>query len=78
MTTLTNDFHGTTEATRLTPADLVRIRETHPSDWTDFERRAVRRLNGELCGISDCMCGGAFGERPVIAMNADTKETENE
>lgn len=65
MTTLTNDYHGTTATTRLTPGDLVRIRETHPAHWTDAERQTVRRLHGKLCGSEDCTCGGVFGERPI-------------
>lgn len=47
MITITNDFHNTE----------ARVRGLELSPAT------VRRVRRELCGISDCTCGGVLGQR---------------
>ena len=56
--TLTNEFHGTKVRLRPgpgVPGSSYQIATLSPSQ--------VRRARRELCGIPDCTCGGAAGER---------------
>ena len=55
MIRLTNDFHGTAAAVRPIPID--------GSPYHRISRATVLRLRRTLCGMSDCGCGGEFGER---------------
>lgn len=68
---LTNNFHGTEAQTRFSPDELDHIQNTHPANWTDAEKRLVRRLRNALCGSSACSCGGTFGERPAFSLNTE-------
>jgi hypothetical protein len=52
--TLANDFHGTTAAMIANPVSGHTYR---------VSGRIVKRMRSELCGLTDCMCGGNFGER---------------
>lgn len=48
--TLTNDFHGSSVAVRL-------------SDNNHLSAAQVRKARRALCGYADCMCGGTAGTR---------------
>lgn len=50
MYTLSNDFHDT----------RVTVRPANDGTMTS---RQVRRARRELCGMSDCCCGGYLHER---------------
>jgi len=50
--TLRNSFHNTTARVRI-----------YPDTQTLLTASTVRRLRRELCGMSDCRCGGALGQR---------------
>jgi hypothetical protein len=52
--TLTNQFHGT-EATM--------IAKPVSGNTYRISGRTVKRVRADLCGNSDCLCGGNFGER---------------
>lgn len=56
--TLTNDFHNT-EATVIPQL----ITEGRHKGYYKISRKTAMRLRNELCGSSDCVCGGNFGER---------------
>ena len=50
MVKLSNDFHKT----------VVRLNTT---EGKALSQSQIRRARKELCGISDCCCGGDLGER---------------
>lgn len=56
--TLTNDFHNT-EATVIPQF----ITEGRHKGCYKISRKTAMRLRNVLCGNSDCVCGGTFGER---------------
>ena len=49
--TFTNDFHNTS------------INLHIYNDYWVLSARQARRAREELCGLSDCTCGGELGER---------------
>ena len=56
--TLTNNFHRT-EVT-IAP---VEIKEGRFTGYHKVSRATMLRARRELCGMTDCQCGGQFGER---------------
>lgn len=50
MITIRNNFHGSKVTIRANISDTLTPNQ-------------VRRARRELCGIDDCACGGALGER---------------
>ena len=69
MITLSNDFHNT-EA-RVRP---VAITEGRYKGYHHISLKTANRLRSALCGMTDCSCGGSFGERGgeyVCVVNED-------
>ena len=65
MNTLTNDFHNTEARTRLSNEELVALQyRIYNGTASDADKQTRRRLHNQLCGSSDCTCGGTFGQRP--------------
>lgn len=56
--TLTNDFHNTSANVR-----PIIIKDGRFAGYYKISRKTAMRLRNELCGSSDCTCGGTFGQR---------------
>lgn len=56
--TLTNDFHNT----EVTVIPQLVTEGRHKGHYK-ISHKIAMRLRNELCGRSDCTCGGNFGER---------------
>lgn len=56
--TLTNDFHNTSANVRPTL-----IKDGRYAGYYKISRKTAMRLRNELCGNSECTCGGTFGQR---------------
>lgn len=67
--TLSNDFHGTESTVR-----PVAITEGRNKGFHKISRATALRLRRELCGRTDCKCGGDFGQRggaALVVVNED-------
>lgn len=62
--TLTNNFHNTDVT--ISP---VEIKEGRFAGYYKVSRATMLRARRTLCGISDCQCGGQFGERGGAYLN---------
>jgi len=67
--TLSNDFHNTEATVR-----PVAITEGRHKGLHKISRKTALRLRSELCGRTDCKCGGDFGQRGgavLVVVNED-------
>jgi len=68
--TLSNDFHNTEAKVR-----PVAITEGRHKGLHKISRSTALRLRRELCGMTDCKCGGDFGQRGgavIVVVNEDS------
>lgn len=69
--TLINEFHNT-EATVI-PQEIP---EGRFAGLHRISRKTAMRLRRELCGNSDCVCGGNFGERGGVSLDVVNEDYE--
>ncbi len=70
--TLTNNFHHT-EVT-IAP---VEIKEGRFAGYHKVMRATMMRARRELCGMTDCQCGGQFGERGGAYLNVINEDCDS-
>ncbi len=54
---LNNHFHNTTINS------VIRKKNIHPHGWYEISATTYSRLYRELCGYSDCECGGTYRDK---------------
>jgi hypothetical protein len=69
--TLSNEFHST-EATVIPQL----IADGRFKGYYKISRKVAMRLRNELCGMSDCSCGGNFGERGGNRLDVCNEDSE--
>jgi len=71
MITLTNNFHNTAARVRPMPVADGRFKEYHK-----ISRATARRVRAQLCGSTDCVCGGTFGERGGVYLQVISEDDD--
>jgi hypothetical protein len=66
---LINEFHNT-EATVMPQL----VTDGRFKGYYRVSRKTAMRLRRELCGVTDCCCGGPFGERGGDPIRVITEE----